>query len=307
MLSVAARGGPAFSNTLKATSVAVGNQHNVFQPTPVADHESHPSPVKIGCSESVTRVSNPTSFGISTKMLPRSFQLTSSGNVVGRLTPRGTSVAVGNSFAVSDPQDRIQKRWAHTDIKVPDFSAYRRDSTKDPTKSASSTIDERRAFTYMVTGGLLASGLTCGKWFTNTFVGTWSASKDVLALAKIEVDLTSIPAGKNVVLKWRGKPLFVMHRTPDMIAQCNTVDVGTLRDPQKDEDRVKNPQWLVVLGVCTHLGCVPIAGQGDYGGYYCPCHGSHYDASGRIRKGPAPLNLEVPEYEFTDEKTLIVG
>lgn len=307
MLSVAARGGPALSNSLKATSIAVGNQHNVFQPIPIADHESHPTPNPVGEPEGLTKLNNLTPFTISTKLLPRSYQLTSSGNIVGRMTPMAKSVAVGNSFAVSEPQDRIQKRWAHTDIKIPDLSSYRRNTTKDPTKSAGSTIDERRAFTYMVTGGLLASGLTCGKWFTNTFVGTWSASKDVLALAKIEVDLSSIPAGKNVVLKWRGKPLFVMHRTPEMIAQASSVDVGTLRDPQKDEERVKDPKWLVVLGVCTHLGCVPIAGQGDFGGYYCPCHGSHYDASGRIRKGPAPLNLEVPEYEFVDEKTLIVG
>lgn len=85
------------------------------------------------------------------------------------------------------------------------------------------------------------------------------------------------------------------------------VDISTLRDPQLDVDRVKRPEWLVLLGVCTHLGCVPIANSGDYGGYYCPCHGSHYDASGRIRKGPAPLNLEVPYYEFIDDTTLMVG
>lgn len=302
MLSVAARGGPALSNTLKATSVAVGNQHNVFQSIPVADHESDPSPVKIG--EPTIRL---TPFTIATKGLPKSFQLTSNGQIVGRSRSVATSVGCGNSFAVRDPQDRMQRRWAHTDVKIPDFSNYRRSATLDPNKPSSLTTDDRRAFTYMMTGTALASGLTFGKWFTNTMIGTWSASKDVLALAKIEVDLNSIPAGKNVVLKWRGKPLFVMHRTPEMIARESTVDVGTLRDPQKDEERVKNPQWLVVLGVCTHLGCVPIAGQGDYGGYYCPCHGSHYDASGRIRKGPAPLNLEVPEYEFTDDKTLVVG
>lgn len=134
-----------------------------------------------------------------------------------------------------------------------------------------------------------------------------SASADVLALAKIEIKLADIPEGKSVTLKWRGKPLFVRHRTGAEISAEKSVNVSELRDPQTDEERVKRDEWLVVLGVCTHLGCVPIANAGDFGGYYCPCHGSHYDASGRIRKGPAPLNLEVPEYSFPEEGLLIVG
>jgi len=128
-----------------------------------------------------------------------------------------------------------------------------------------------------------------------------------LALAKIEVKLDTIPEGKNVTLKWRGKPLFIRHRSADEIQREQAVDPSTLRHAQHDSERVQKPEWLVLLGVCTHLGCVPIANQGDFGGYYCPCHGSHYDASGRIRKGPAPLNLEVPEYAFTDDSTLLVG
>lgn len=134
-----------------------------------------------------------------------------------------------------------------------------------------------------------------------------SASADVLALAKIEIKLSDIPEGKSVTFKWRGKPLFVRHRTGAEISTEQSVNVGDLRDPQPDDARCKNPEWLVVLGVCTHLGCVPIANAGDFGGYYCPCHGSHYDASGRIRKGPAPLNLEVPEYSFPEDNLLIVG
>lgn len=133
------------------------------------------------------------------------------------------------------------------------------------------------------------------------------ASADVLALAKIEIKLAEIPEGKNVTFKWRGKPLFIRHRTSEEIATEQSVAVSGLRDPQADGERCKDPKWLVVLGVCTHLGCVPIANSGDFGGYYCPCHGSHYDASGRIRKGPAPLNLEVPPYEFPDDGLLIVG
>ena len=126
-------------------------------------------------------------------------------------------------------------------------------------------------------------------------------------MAKIEVKLGDIPEGKSVTFKWRGKPLFIRHRTPEEIATERGIALSTLRDPQQDEERTKRPEWLVVLGVCTHLGCVPIANSGDFGGYYCPCHGSHYDASGRIRKGPAPLNLEVPEYIFADDTTLVVG
>lgn len=134
-----------------------------------------------------------------------------------------------------------------------------------------------------------------------------SASADVLALAKIEIKLTDIPEGKSMTFKWRGKPLFVRHRTGAEISAEESVNVSELRDPQHDNVRCQNPEWLVVLGVCTHLGCVPIANAGDFGGYYCPCHGSHYDASGRIRKGPAPLNLEVPTYSFPEEGKLLVG
>jgi ubiquinol-cytochrome c reductase iron-sulfur subunit len=158
-----------------------------------------------------------------------------------------------------------------------------------------------------------------------------SASADVLAQAKVEIDLAAIPEGKNVIIKWRGKPVFIRHRTEDEIKEAESVryvspatlnstsyisrfradhrfySLSVLRDPQKDSDRVKKPEWLVMLGVCTHLGCVPIGEAGDFGGWFCPCHGSHYDISGRVRKGPAPLNLEVPEYEFPEEDKLVIG
>lgn len=145
------------------------------------------------------------------------------------------------------------------------------------------------------------------KALVTQFISSMSASADVLALAKIEIKLSDIPEGKSVTFKWRGKPLFIRHRTGAEIATEQGVNIGELRDPQTDDVRCQKPEWLVVLGVCTHLGCVPIANAGDFGGYYCPCHGSHYDASGRIRKGPAPLNLEVPEYSFPEENLLIVG
>jgi len=206
---------------------------------------------------------------------------------------------------------------------VPDFSDYRRDSTKRAATKASSA-EERRAFTYLLVGGKLASlaaaqliailvlGTTvatayAAKSVVTQFISSMSASADVLAMAKIEIKLGDIPEGKSVTFKWRGKPLFIRHRTAEEISIEQSVALGTLRDAQHDNDRVQKPQWLVIIGVCTHLGCVPIANAGDYGGYYCPCHGSHYDASGRIRKGPAPLNLEVPTYTFPDEGLLLVG
>lgn len=157
-----------------------------------------------------------------------------------------------------------------------------------------------------ILGGAVATAYAAKSVVTH-FISSMSASADVLALAKIEVKLSEIPEGKSVTFKWRGKPLFIKHRTGDEISIEQGVPVGSLRDPQHDNERVQNPKWLVVIGVCTHLGCVPIANAGDFGGYYCPCHGSHYDASGRIRKGPAPLNLEVPAYVFADDDTLIVG
>ncbi|XP_065064239.1 uncharacterized protein LOC135690575 [Rhopilema esculentum] len=211
----------------------------------------------------------------------------------------------GNACVTTNLLGKTQVRFSHTDIPVPDFSEYRRESTKDP--SVSNPQYASRAFTYMMLTGFGVTAAHAGKNILVDFLSTMSASADVLALAKVEVDLSAIPEGKSATIKWRGKPLFVRHRTQQEIDEVRAVDINLLRDIETDDIRVKDPKWLVLIGVCTHLGCVPIANAGDYGGYYCPCHGSHYDASGRIRKGPAPLNLEVPTYEFTDETTLVVG
>jgi ubiquinol-cytochrome c reductase iron-sulfur subunit len=135
---------------------------------------------------------------------------------------------------------------------------------------------------------------------------------DTLALASTEVDISAVEEGQAITVTWRGKPVFIRNRTEENIEAARSVDVGTLRDPQADEDRVKEAQWLVMIGVCTHLGCIPLGQKegepkGDFGGWFCPCHGSHYDTSGRIRKGPAPLNLHIPPYEFLDETTVKIG
>jgi len=143
---------------------------------------------------------------------------------------------------------------------------------------------------------------TAARLLALKFIMSMSAAADVLALASLEVDMGDIAEGQTVTIKWRGKPVFIRHRTDAEIAEAGNVDLAALRDPQADSDRAADPKYLVVLGVCTHLGCVPIAGAGEYNGWFCPCHGSHYDISGRIRKGPAPLNLEVPEYRFLNEE-----
>ncbi|CAF1568752.1 unnamed protein product [Adineta steineri] len=128
------------------------------------------------------------------------------------------------------------------------------------------------------------------KYIIRDIVAYVGPARDVMSLAKVEISLDAVPEGKNAVFEWRNKPIFVRHRTPEEIAREEGVNVSQLRDPQNDADR-----------------CIPIANAGDFGGYYCPCHGSHYDASGRVRKGPAPLNLEVPQYVFKDDSTVIIG
>jgi ubiquinol-cytochrome c reductase iron-sulfur subunit len=128
-----------------------------------------------------------------------------------------------------------------------------------------------------------------------------------LALASTEVDIGSLPEGGMMTVKWRGKPVFVRHRTAKEIKDAEATPIASLPDPQTDAERVKKPEWLVVVGVCTHLGCVPLGNQGEYDGWFCPCHGSHYDVAGRIRKGPAPRNLMVPEYAFKSDTVVRVG
>eukprot|EP00891_Asterochloris_glomerata_P004357 jgi/Astpho2/4357/Aster-08057 len=165
----------------------------------------------------------------------------------------------------------------------------------------------KRAFTYFVlTGGrfIYASAIRLA---VLKFVLSMTATKDVLAMASLEVDLSKIEPGNTITVKWRGKPVFVRRRTEAEIAKANETPMSELRDPETDDQRAQKPEWLVVVGVCTHLGCVPLPNAGDYGGWFCPCHGSHYDVAGRVRKGPAPYNLEVPEYHFQEDNILVVG
>jgi len=164
-----------------------------------------------------------------------------------------------------------------------------------------------RTWNYALIGGARFMGASVGRAIVVNFLATLNPAADVLALASIEVDVGNLAPGNCMTVKWRGKPVFIRARTDDEIAGVSDVPMSELRDPESDADRAQKPETLVVLGVCTHLGCVPINGAGDFGGWFCPCHGSHYDCSGRIRKGPAPLNLEVPPYSFADDTKLLIG
>jgi ubiquinol-cytochrome c reductase iron-sulfur subunit len=167
----------------------------------------------------------------------------------------------------------------------------------------------RRDFLYLVTGATAAVGTLALVW---PLIESMNPAADVLALAVTEVDLSGVEQGMAITVTWQGKPVFVRHRTPKEIEEARSVDLSQLIDPQPDEERVIEPEWLIVVGICTHLGCVPLGQRpgdprGDYGGWFCPCHGSHYDTSGRIRKGPAPRNLLVPEYTFIEDNTIRIG
>ncbi|MEM9783389.1 MAG: ubiquinol-cytochrome c reductase iron-sulfur subunit [Pseudomonadota bacterium] len=166
---------------------------------------------------------------------------------------------------------------------------------------------ERRDFLFVATGaaGAVVAGATI--W---PLVDQMNPSADVLALASIRLDISGIPEGTQIRELWQGKPVFIRHRTAEEIETARAVAIGDLKDPQTDEERALDDEgkYLVMIGVCTHLGCVPLGdGAGDYNGWFCPCHGSHYDTSGRIRKGPAPYNLEIPPLEMVDSATIQIG
>lgn len=225
----------------------------------------------------------------------------SSSNSLNTVLMRG-GLKVANPFTGS-----TSARYSHTDVRVPDFSEYRNEESQDANKSYKDKLDDRHTYSYISTFGIGLATAYGAKAIVRDIVANVAPSADVLAMAKVEVKLSDIPEGKNITIKWRSKPLFIRHRTEAEIDKERSVDLSTLRDPQSDDQRTRKPEWLILLGICTHLGCVPLANQGDFNGYFCPCHGSHYDAAGRIRKGPAPLNLEIPPYEFVGDDLLVVG
>jgi ubiquinol-cytochrome c reductase iron-sulfur subunit len=181
--------------------------------------------------------------------------------------------------------------WVFVSIKVVDKEQKRETS-------------ERRDFLFTASYALGAVGVGAAVW---PLIDQMNPDASVKAFATTEVDISKIGLGKTITVLWRGKPVFIRRRTQEEISKAQNVNLEELKDPQKDEDRVKKPEWLIMTGVCTHLGCIPLGDKGDFSGWFCPCHGSHYDTSGRIRKGPAPTNLEIPKYEFVDNNTIKIG
>lgn len=168
----------------------------------------------------------------------------------------------------------------------------------------------RRDFLYIATGSVAAIGTGLYAW---PLIDSLNPSADVMALSKIEVDLDGMEVGQRITVKWNGKPVFICHRTPKEIAEAEFDDNNTkLIDPATDVERVQRKEWLIVIGICTHLGCVPIGqkipqNRGPWNGWFCPCHGSIYDTAGRVRRGPAPRNLDLPPYEFRDNAMVNIG
>jgi ubiquinol-cytochrome c reductase iron-sulfur subunit len=191
------------------------------------------------------------------------------------------------------------RRLDEGDLKVAETAA-------DATATTPGEDPNRRDFIYIAALAAAAGGAAAVAW---PFIDQMNPSADTLAAASVEYDLSKVAPGQQVVITWRKQPLFIRNRTPAQIAAAVKDDGAPMKDPATDASRVKpgHAQWLILLGSCTHLGCVPTVGGGDYGGWFCPCHGSVYDTSGRIRKGPAPLNLVLPEYTFLSDTKVKIG
>jgi ubiquinol-cytochrome c reductase iron-sulfur subunit len=179
--------------------------------------------------------------------------------------------------------------------------------TESATRNESQT--SKRDFLFVATGTMAAVGAAAAAW---PLIRSMAPSASVRSAASVEIDLTSVEPGQRITVVWRGKPVFIDRRTTEQIEQALADDTADLKDPQTDAERVQNPEWLIVVGVCTHLGCVPLGQRdshpiGDWGGWFCPCHGSHYDTSGRIRKGPAPRNLDIPPYTLVPGEKITIG
>ncbi|MBE0579375.1 ubiquinol-cytochrome c reductase iron-sulfur subunit [Devosia sp.] len=172
------------------------------------------------------------------------------------------------------------------------------DHNKDP--------KNRRDFIFVATGAVAAVGAAATVW---PLINQMNPDASTLALASIDFDVSAIPEGQSVTIMWRGLPVFVRHRTAAEIEEAKAVPLSDLKDPETDEQRTKtgHEQWLIMIANCTHLGCVPVGDSGEFDGWFCPCHGSHYDSAGRIRKGPAPKNLVLPPYEFLSDTLVQIG
>jgi ubiquinol-cytochrome c reductase iron-sulfur subunit len=183
----------------------------------------------------------------------------------------------------------------------------------NPILATNSTLAEhgrpratRRDFLFIATGAVGAIGAAAVAW---PLINQMNPDRSVLALASVEFDISPVEEGQSVTILWRGLPVFIRHRTQAEITAARETPLSELKDPQTDEERTKegHQQWLVMIANCTHLGCIPVGESGDFDGWFCPCHGSHYDTAGRIRQGPAPSNLVVPPYEFVSDTMIQIG
>ncbi len=189
---------------------------------------------------------------------------------------------------------------AKTSFKVADSLAHSISPADGPADPG------RRDFIHIAATAVTLGGVAMVAW---PLIDQMNPAADTLALASLEYDISKVALGSEVTISWRKQPVFIRHRTPKEIAEARADDHAPMKDPATDASRVKpgKEEWLIVLASCTHLGCVPTFGGGDYGGWLCPCHGSQYDTAGRIRKGPAPLNLVLPEYAFLSDTKVKIG
>jgi ubiquinol-cytochrome c reductase iron-sulfur subunit len=184
-----------------------------------------------------------------------------------------------------------------------------KNTTSKPATGPEKDEPTRRQFLYISATAMGAVGAAA---LAYPFINSMNPAADVLALASVDVDLSRVTPGQAITVVWRSKPVFIRHRTPEEIAKEAATSIDDLPHPETDAVRVKKPEWLVVIGICSHLGCVPQGqkpseNRGTFGGWFCPCHGSEYDVSGRIRRGPAPTNLAVPDYVFVNDHTIRIG
>ena len=198
------------------------------------------------------------------------------------------------------------RRHTHADISELKSARFVADDGVHSVTVTETEEPTRRDFLYIATGAMGAVAVGGIVW---PLVDQMNPDAGTLALASIEVDISGVAVGQAITVMWRGKQVFIRNRTDEEVEAANAVPLDQLRDPQTDAERTKpgHENLLVQVGICTHLGCVPLPEAGDYDGWFCPCHGSHYDTSGRIRRGPAPTNLEIPPYEFLDETRIVIG
>lgn len=211
--------------------------------------------------------------------------------------------------AKSIAEANIDKRSTRQTQKLNNVSLKKTSSLElslSTSNDDSNTKVTRRDFMVLTATSMASIGAVSSLW---PFIDSLNPAANVSALSSVEVDIDKIQCGQAITISWQGKPVFIKHRTDEEIKEARAVNLSELIDPEEDNTRVKSgyDQWLVVIGICTHLGCIPTDRSGEYNGWFCPCHGSHYDTSGRIRKGPAPKNLEIPPYQFITDKKIKIG